>query len=351
MRNKKKWIPLYKDKSFGFSPGALNFNVYFHILSEYFSSINNIGDWKKYSKEQRVDKFDFSIFDNDEHPLIIYLGHATIFIKYKGVSFIFDPIFNSPSIFINRYVDFIDKDFIPKVDHLIISHDHPDHFSFEAINFFSKNNENLKIHVPLGIKNLFKNGIKERVSEYTWWQKENFSLFNFNLEISCLPAKHWSQSGFFNKNKTLWSSWSIKLDNYVIYFGGDTAYGEHFDDIKNEIGNIDVACLPIAPCSPRKLQKNIHINSSEAVQAFLDLEAKYLVPMHWGVFNYGSESPEFPINILKDELKKIDMQEVLALSKVNDSFYLKNEIEYKEFEDKLFYRKVNNKKNNFENQI
>jgi L-ascorbate metabolism protein UlaG (beta-lactamase superfamily) len=331
MQRKKKWIPVYKNNSFEETVGALNFNVYFHILSEYFSSIKNIKEWKKYSKEQQRDKFDFSVFDNDEHPLIIYLGHGTVFVKYKGVSFIFDPIFTSPSFFIKRYVDFIEKELIPRVDHIIISHDHPDHFDLQSIEFFLKKNKDLKIHVPLGIKDLFKINIKESVNEYTWWQNEKFNLFNFNLEISCLPAKHWSQAGLFDKNKTLWCSWSLKLDNYIIYFGGDTSYGEHFLDIQAEIGDIDVACLPIAPCLPRRLQKNIHIDYFEAIKAFFDLNAKYLVPIHWGVFNYGEETPEFSINKLKEELRKLDMQEILALSKVNDSFYLKNEIENKEY--------------------
>lgn len=61
---------------------------------------------------------------------------------------------------------------------------------------------------------------------------------------------------------------------------------------------IDMALMPIAPCEPRQWLKQSHMGPEEAEQAFLDLNAKQFVPMHWGTFGFGIDSPELPIKLL-----------------------------------------------------
>ncbi len=42
-----------------------------------------------------------------------------------------------------------------------------------------------------------------------------------------------------------------------------------------------------------------HLDGKQAIQAFIDLNAKQLIPMHWGTFQFGAEDFEMPIELLK----------------------------------------------------
>ena len=47
------------------------------------------------------------------------------------------------------------------------------------------------------------------------------------------------------------------------------------------------------------------MNPQEAVQAANDLQAKIMIPIHWGVFRFSLESTEKP----KEELQRIQLQQ------------------------------------------
>ena len=46
----------------------------------------------------------------------------------------------------------------------------------------------------------------------------------------------------------------------------------------------DLALLPIANYQPASFRR-VHMNPEDAFQAFLDLRAQHLVPIHWGTFD------------------------------------------------------------------
>jgi len=57
---------------------------------------------------------------------------------------------------------------------------------------------------------------------------------------------HYSSRGFFDKNETLWCSWSILFSNKKLFFAGDTALSPTiFKEIGAEIDGFDYALLPI----------------------------------------------------------------------------------------------------------
>ena len=60
-----------------------------------------------------------------------------------------------------------------------------------------------------------------------------------------------------------------------------------------------MALLPIAPGEPRSWMKSSHINAAEAVQAFIQLKAKMLIPMHWGTYHLGFDDFYAPVHLLK----------------------------------------------------
>ena len=65
------------------------------------------------------------------------------------------------------------------------------------------------------------------------------------------------------------------------------------------MNSIDVALMPIAPtCEGENKHKLYHMDALEAVDSFIDLNAHYFVPMHYGTFFLGKDTLIYPITRL-----------------------------------------------------
>ena len=94
------------------------------------------------------------------------------------------------------------------------------------------------------------------------------------LPITLTPAQHFSARTPFDRNRALWGGFVLTLGGARIYFAGDTAYGPFFRDVRQRLGPIDLALLPIGAYEPRWFMRAVHMNPAEAVQAHLDLGAR-----------------------------------------------------------------------------
>lgn len=227
---------------------------------------------------------------------ITWVGHSTFLIKLADATILTDPIFFNVSRFFPRYSDAaftIDK--LPKIDFVLISHNHRDHLDLPSLRKL-EHRDTPTFLVPLGDAILLKKEGFKNVFENHWWDK--YKCLQTSLEFTFLPAVHWTGRGPFDINKSLWGSWMIELKGFKIYFAGDSATGKHFGEI-GQCFDVDVALMPIGPCYPRELMSESHLDPEEAFQAFLDLRAKHFIPMHWGTFKSGFESVLHPIEVLQ----------------------------------------------------
>ena len=148
-----------------------------------------------------------------------------------------------------------------------------------------------------------------------------------NVAIHCTPAQHGTARGIFDRDAYLWCSYVIESQSKTVFFAGDTGYrrvpkavADRFSYPCNPefklIGNqfdIDVALLPIGAYSPRYFMSLVHTDPIDAACLFKDLKAKHLVPMHYGTFRLTDELPMAPIDLLKDALGRLDIDDrVLA---------------------------------------
>jgi L-ascorbate metabolism protein UlaG (beta-lactamase superfamily) len=227
--------------------------------------------------------------------VVIPLGHATVLIIYKNKTILFDPVFNTSSVFLKRYASIIDVNYLPKIDVIIYSHNHPDHYNNHDLLSLIARFPSVQIIAPLGFDIFFKReGLNyQYLTCLNWW--DEMYLLDGIFKLTALPAIHWSQSNFTDRNETLWVSWMITIKNCNMYFAGDSAYGEHFKQIKDHFNIINIACLPIAPYEPKQIQFDSHMSTQESFQAFLDLGKPIFIPIHWGVFAYGDEPLKQPI--------------------------------------------------------
>ena len=189
---------------------------------------------------------------------------------------------------------------MPKIDFVLISHKHDDHFNKKTLLFLKKHDPVFLI--PSGTRKWFDKKKFVKVIEKDWWEDSCFLSKNSTLEnikISFLPAVHWAGNRPYNIDKSVWGSWMIEFAGFKIYFLGDSAYSKHFTEISTKFFGINVAVVPIAPNQPRELTKYSHIDAGEAIQAFIDLKADCFIPMHWGTFRLGADKFIDPIKKLK----------------------------------------------------
>jgi len=286
------------------------------LLKWQFSSIGKRGKILPFP----VEKPDIGFIQNNKSEAnLVWINHATFLLQYDGFNILTDPIFSercSPVQWAGpkRTTDpGMQISELPKIDFIIISHDHYDHLDVESILAIQeKQKENPpKWFVPLKIKAWFEEIGVTNVEELDWWDKSTFADF----EIHCVPAQHFSGRGVTNRNGTLWAGWVIVKNDFRFYFAGDTGYSADFKEIGERLGPFDLSCIPIGAYNPRWFMGGVHVDPDEAVEIHKDVKSKLTVGMHWGTFPLADEDMDEPPKKLKEALEKkgISEQEFIVL--------------------------------------
>ncbi|CBW27967.1 conserved hypothetical protein [Halobacteriovorax marinus SJ] len=220
---------------------------------------------------------------------VIWFGHSSFLINISGKTILVDPIvseFASPFFFIVRRFQSspLSLEELPRIDYVLISHDHYDHLDMPTIKFFR--DKDTKFMVPLGVgAHLEGWGIeKSSINEFDWWDKLEFD----DIEFVATPAQHFSGRSFSNKNSTLWAGWIIKNVKKRIFFSGDSGYDIHFKEIGEKYGPFDIAFFDNGQYN--KNWEEVHLLPEQGVEAFYDLKAKIFFPVHWGAFTLSTHS-------------------------------------------------------------
>ena len=261
--------------------------------------------WKELRSVDRVQielSREYKELEKKPNGYTSWIGHSSFLVNNYDLNIITDPIFSeraSPSQFFGpkRLIPpAINYEDLPKIDVIVISHNHYDHLDIKSIKKLHIINPEIIYLVPLKLKKWFQNlGIKN-VYEFNWWEEKTIK----NTTFTFVPVQHWSRRGLFDKNKTLWGGWWIENDEIKLVHLGDTGYTKDFVEINNILGSPDLAFIPIGAYSPRKIMRESHMNPEEALNAALDLKAKHSIGMHWGTFILTTEQTEEPKKLLND---------------------------------------------------
>lgn len=264
-----------------------------HTLQMYVTSLFKRISQPKPNTNEWITQFDHNALGSE--PRITWIGHASFLIQIGNKTIMTDPIFGHASWLFQRIMQpGVALNRLPKIDVVVLSHNHRDHMDKESL-YALRQHSNPLFLVPEGVQAWFEQHNFSNVAHYSWWQTDTTIS---DLQFTFLPAYHWSQRSLFDQNKTLWGSWLIRSKSSSIYFAGDTGYHNHFSEIGNEY-HIDFALLPIGPCEPHEWMKHSHLSAAQSGQAFLDLKADHFVPMHWGTFYFGTDMFLDPIHKLR----------------------------------------------------
>lgn len=297
-----------------FNPNHQDKKGYFTFLKWQFS--RKPSKWPEFINDNAIPQIANDLKEGEISTS--FINHISHLIQINGYNFLTDPQFSmrtSPIQFIGpkrHRKPGIEFDNLPKIDFVLISHNHYDHMDKDSIRKLAKK-FNPTFIVPLGNKkNLEKFGAKN-IIELDWWQ--NYQIKNEKVQVTVVPAQHWSKRTLFDVNKALWGGFVIESYGKKIYFAGDTGYGDFYKKIFEKFGIIDLSFLPIGAYEPRWFMKNSHMNPEDAVLAHLDLKSKKSIGTHFGTFQLTDEGIDDPIKDLEiaKEKNKIAKNDFVAL--------------------------------------
>jgi len=171
---------------------------------------------------------------------------------------------------------------LPPLDLVTVSHNHYDHLDAPTI---ARIGAGPLYVTPLGNGRWLEKAGATNIVELDWWQSHRVD----GVEVTLVPARHWSMRAPWNRNDGLWGGFVYRTSEGVAYHSGDTALFDGFTEIGQRLGPIDWAMLPIGAYEPRWFMQPQHMNPEDAAEAFARLGARTLCAMHWGTFKLTDE--------------------------------------------------------------
>jgi L-ascorbate metabolism protein UlaG (beta-lactamase superfamily) len=236
-------------------------------------------------------------FLTTKEDCIVWLGHSSFFIRISNITILIDPVFFNVS-FLKRKLEFPVSPYLFKeIDYILISHDHRDHCDEKSLKILANNNPTATYLTGLGMVPLLKQFTgSNKIQAAGWYQK--YDIIS-ELQICFTPSKHWGRRHLNDMNCRLWGGFVIQNGDKTIYFSGDSGYGKHFSELAEIFPAIDYAIIGIGAYKPLFFMSQIHLSPAEAIQAFKDLKAKEMIPMHHGTFDLSDEPLSDPIKTLQ----------------------------------------------------
>jgi L-ascorbate metabolism protein UlaG (beta-lactamase superfamily) len=213
------------------------------------------------------------------------LGHSTLLLKLGGEFWLTDPVFSEraspvrwagPKRFHAPPISIAE---LPPIKGVILSHDHYDHLDRAAVLELAPKVE--MFITPLGVGDrLIAWGIPaSRVRQLDWWQQTTLG----GVRLVAAPAQHFSGRGLSDGDRTLWASWVILAGDLRLFFSGDTGYHAGFKTIGERFGPFDVTLMETGAYDAQ--WPDIHMQPEQTLQAHLDLQGRWLMPVHNGTFD------------------------------------------------------------------
>lgn len=312
------WITIQLNKPLYKGQVSDHFNGKQFYYKERFYSFS---DMLKWAWEMKVVRWPSWIIDRPQpkpedhvpqgYIKVTYINHGTMLIQMDGLNILTDPIWSMRSGPFGkigprrvRYPG-IKLDDLPKIDIILISHDHYDHLDFATLKILTQEH-NPHILAGLGVKALLKPGEFPKVIELDWWQEYSIPASRtdesvHDIRITFVPARHYSGRTLVGNNRTLWGGYVIEGCKGKIYYAGDSAYDEFLNEIKERFGEFRLTILPLGSYEKRWYMKTQHMNPEEAVLVHKLLKSRQSIGAHFATF---AEHPEQTIDAHEADLER-----------------------------------------------
>jgi L-ascorbate metabolism protein UlaG (beta-lactamase superfamily) len=226
---------------------------------------------------------------------VTWLGHSSMLVEIDGHYILTDPVWGkrtSPLDWIGPerwYAPPIPLGELPKLDAVILSHDHYDHLDEPTIS--AMKDWDTTFVTPLGVgAHLEYWGVPAaKIVELDWWGKTRVK----ELEIVCTPARHASGRVVVDTDATLWAGYALVGAKHRVYFSGDTGLFPAMRDIGEKLGPFDLTMIEVGAYD--RAWPDWHLGPEQAVEAHQMVGGRVMLPVHWGLFNLAYHGWTEPI--------------------------------------------------------
>jgi len=233
---------------------------------------------------------------------VTFIGHSSFFLQIGGQSVMIDPNFARWLFVLKRLrrpgLRVAD---LPAVDLVLVSHAHFDHLHRASLRAIVQNNLRMRgiapaIIIPTHVADLVSDLGFSEIIELDWWKSSRHR----NLLVTHVPSRHWGARILKDSHRG-YGGFVLRAGKHSVYHAGDTAYFAGFREIGRRLAP-ELAMLPIGAYNPPQF-RNVHASPADATRAFLDLQSRWMVPMHYGTFRLSHEPVEEPLQLLGQEAR------------------------------------------------
>lgn len=248
-----------------------------------------------------------------DEDVLVWFGHSSYFMQIDGKRVLVDPVFSgnaAPLPGSNRAFGGTDRyrvEDLPRIDYLLLTHDHYDHADYETLVQLQAKTETVVCGLGVGAHLEHWGFSAGQVLEKDWNEKADLDS---GFAVYALPARHFSGRRL-SRNNTLWLSFLLQTPTRKIYVGGDSGYDTHFAEAGSRFGPIDLAILENGQYDVK--WKYIHMQPDEVLKAARDLKAKRLFPVHNSKFAMANHAWNEPLTRIAEYNRLVNLPLVTPL--------------------------------------
>jgi L-ascorbate metabolism protein UlaG (beta-lactamase superfamily) len=203
-------------------------------------------------------------------------------------------------------------DELPKIDFVLLSHAHFDHFDLRTLRCFDKSTS---VITARATADLLRTTRFSHASELGWGERKILTTAGGEIAITPFPVKHWGARMQRDTHRG-YNGYLMERAGRRIIFAGDTAMTGHFGALRRH-GPIDIAIMSIGAYNPW-IQS--HCTPEQAIEMANAAGARFIVPVHHQTFRLSLERFSEPIQRFEAALKVTP--ERIALREIGQAFVL-----------------------------
>jgi L-ascorbate metabolism protein UlaG (beta-lactamase superfamily) len=301
---------------------------------------------------------------SDAQVTLAWLGHATVLINFFGVTILTDPaLFARIGIRLPGFTigpkrltaPALEFQELPKIDLVLLSHAHFDHFDLRTLRCFD---ENTSVITARATSDLLRRTQFRDITELDWGEGKTFKTAAGEIDIGAVAVKHWGARKQRDDYRG-YNGYLLERNRRRIIFAGDTAMTDSFAELRRRgaiagpgsagqllqssaaAGSMDVkgrswATQPVeptgCPAGANRVDLAImsigaynpwirsHCTPEQAIEMANAAGARFIMPVHHQTFRLSFEPFREPIERFEAALSKTP--ERIALREIGETFVL-----------------------------
>jgi L-ascorbate metabolism protein UlaG (beta-lactamase superfamily) len=231
---------------------------------------------------------------------ITFIGHSSFFLQIGGQNVVIDPNFARWLFVLKRLRQpGLHLRDLPPMDVVLVTHAHFDHLHRQSLRSIARQTRRQTgttptLVVPHHLYDLVCDLGFEEIIELEWWNTHRHGT----LDITHVPSRHWGARIIKDSHRG-YGGYVLRSGKHFVYHAGDSAYFAGFREIGRRLSP-ELALLPIGAYHPESF-RNVHTSPADAMRAFLDIKARWMIPMHYGTFRLSHEPIDEPLQLLERE--------------------------------------------------